>query len=67
MLRIWGGWEEKLNNEYRLILIEIVMEQGEIVIYKATDNADFQIEVRVENETVWFNDSGRVVSGWGTS
>lgn len=31
------------------------MEQGEIVIYKAIDNADFQIEVRVENETVWLN------------
>lgn len=31
------------------------MEQGEIVIYKAIDNAEFQIEVRVENETVWLN------------
>jgi len=31
------------------------MEQGEIVIYKAIDNADYQIEVRVENETVWLN------------
>ena len=31
------------------------MEQGEIVIYKAIDNADFQIEVRVEDETVWLN------------
>lgn len=31
------------------------MEQGEIVIYKAFDNAEFQIEVRVENETVWLN------------
>ncbi len=31
------------------------MEQGEIIIYKAIDNADFQIEVRVENETVWLN------------
>jgi hypothetical protein len=31
------------------------MDQGEIVIYKAIDNADFQIEVRVENETVWLN------------
>lgn len=29
------------------------MEQGEIVIYKAIDNADFQIEVRVDEETVW--------------
>lgn len=31
------------------------MQQGEIVIYKAIDNADYQIEVRVENETVWLN------------
>lgn len=31
------------------------MEQGEIVIYKAIDDADYQIEVRVENETVWLN------------
>ncbi|WP_423128063.1 virulence RhuM family protein [Gaoshiqia sp. Z1-71] len=29
------------------------MEQGEIVIYKASDKADFQIEVRIEEETVW--------------
>jgi hypothetical protein len=29
------------------------MNQGEIVIFKASDNADFQIEVRVEEETVW--------------
>lgn len=31
------------------------MDQGEIVIYKAIDNADFQIEVRVEDETVWLS------------
>jgi hypothetical protein len=29
------------------------MNQGEIVIYKASDSADFQIEVRVEDESVW--------------
>ena len=29
------------------------MQQGEIVIYKATDANDFQLEVRVEDETVW--------------
>ena len=29
------------------------MEQGEIVIYKTTDSNEFQIEVRVEDETVW--------------
>ena len=31
------------------------MEKAEIVIYKELDNTDFQIEVRVENETVWLN------------
>jgi len=31
------------------------MQQSEIVIYRSFDNADFQIEVRVENETVWLN------------
>jgi len=29
------------------------MEQGEIVIYKSTDENNFQLEVRVEDETVW--------------
>ena len=29
------------------------MEQGEIVIYKSTETNDFQLEVRVEDETVW--------------
>lgn len=29
------------------------MEQGEIVIYKTSDADDFQLEVRVEDETVW--------------
>jgi hypothetical protein len=29
------------------------MQQGEIVIYKAFESAEFQIEVRVEDETVW--------------
>jgi len=31
------------------------MERGEIIIYRTLDNADFQIEVRVEDETVWLN------------
>ena len=31
------------------------MQQGEIVIYKAFDSSEFQIEVRVEDETVWLN------------
>lgn len=29
------------------------MEKAEIVIYKDAKNTDFQIEVRVEDETVW--------------
>jgi len=33
------------------------MEQGEIVLYKALDSAEFQIEVRVEDETVWLTQS----------
>ena len=31
------------------------MEQGEIVIYKSFDNSEFQMEVRVENETIWLS------------
>jgi len=31
------------------------MEHGEIVIYKALDSAEVQIEVRVEDETVWLS------------
>ena len=31
------------------------MKQGEIVIYRPLQKADFQIEVRVEDETVWLN------------
>ena len=31
------------------------MNQAEIIIYKYAQNADFQIEVRVEDETVWLN------------
>jgi hypothetical protein len=29
------------------------MNQAEIVIYKADENSDFQLDVRVEDETVW--------------
>jgi hypothetical protein len=29
------------------------MNQAEIVIYRATENTDFQLEVRVEDETIW--------------
>jgi len=31
------------------------MNKSELIIYKAPDNADFQIEVRIENDTVWLN------------
>ncbi len=31
------------------------MNQAEIVIYRASQNTDFQIEVRVKDETVWLN------------
>ena len=31
------------------------MNKAEIVIYKDIQNADFQIDVRVEDETVWLN------------
>jgi hypothetical protein len=31
------------------------MEQGEIVIYKSIDSSKFQLEVRVDTETVWLN------------
>ena len=31
------------------------MDLGEIVIYKTIDNTSMQIEVRVEDETVWLS------------
>ena len=31
------------------------MAQGEIVIYKSSDQADIQLEVRIEDENVWIN------------
>jgi hypothetical protein len=31
------------------------MKQGEIIVYRSPEKADFQIEVRVEDETVWLN------------
>jgi len=36
------------------------MQQGEIVIYKAFDSSEFQIEVRVEDETVWLTQNQMV-------
>ncbi|SHE69783.1 Virulence protein RhuM family protein [Mariniphaga anaerophila] len=32
-----------------------ICANGEIVIYKETDHADFQLDVRVDGETVWLN------------
>jgi hypothetical protein len=31
------------------------MNNGEIIIYKTSDNSNFQIDVRVQDETVWLN------------
>lgn len=42
------------------------MEQGEIVIYKAFDSTEFQIEVRVENETIWLTQA-QIVSLFSSS
>ena len=36
------------------------MEQGEIVIYKTNDTKKFQLEVRVEDETVWLTQAQMV-------
>lgn len=36
------------------------MNQGEIVIYQANDNTNFQLDVKVENETVWLTQSQMV-------
>ena len=33
------------------------MEKGEIVIYQDAEDADFRIDVRIEDETVWLNRS----------
>ena len=42
------------------------MDQGEIVIYKSVDTADFQIEVRVEDETIWLTQA-QIVSLFSSS
>ena len=34
---------------------ECFMNQGEIIIYQTIENSNFQIDVRVENDTVWLN------------
>jgi len=36
------------------------MDQGEIVIYKAFDSSEFQIEVRDDDETVWLTQAQMV-------
>ena len=33
------------------------MNKGEIIIYHSVDNADLQLEVLMENETVWLTQS----------
>jgi hypothetical protein len=42
------------------------MGPGEIVIYKAIDSPDFQIEVRVEDETIWLTQT-QIVSLFSSS
>jgi hypothetical protein len=32
-----------------------MIRPGEIIIYKSSENPDFQIEVRIEDDTVWLN------------
>jgi len=36
------------------------LEHGEIVIYKTSDDNNFQLEVRVEDETVWLTQAQMV-------
>ena len=36
------------------------MNKAEIIIYKDSVNSDFQIEVRVEDETVWLTQNQMV-------
>ena len=36
------------------------MNQGEIVIYQAIDNTNFQLAIKVENETVWLTQAQMV-------
>ena len=36
------------------------MEKAEIVIYKDNQNSDYQIEVRVEDDTVWLTQAQMV-------
>jgi len=42
------------------------MEKGEIVIYRDADDADFRIDVRIEDETVWLTQS-QIVSLFSSS
>ena len=42
------------------------MEKGEIVVYKESDSADFQLEVRVENDTIWLTQT-QIVSLFASS
>lgn len=42
------------------------MEKGEIVVYKESDSADFQLEVRVEDDTIWLTQT-QIVSLFASS
>ena len=42
------------------------MEKGEIVVYKESDSAEFQIEVRVEDDTIWLTQT-QIVSLFASS
>ena len=42
------------------------MEKAEIIIYKESDSPDFQIEVRVEDETIWLTQT-QIVSLFASS
>lgn len=42
------------------------MENGEIIIYRTNDKSDFQIEVRVEDETIWLTQA-QIVTLFSTS
>ena len=42
------------------------MNQAEIVIYRASENTDFQIEVMVKDDTIWLTQS-RIVNLFDSS
>jgi hypothetical protein len=42
------------------------MEKGEIIIYKSVDSTDFQLEVRVDDDTIWLTQA-QIVSLFSSS